>query len=713
MRGGEKADPRMVEGAPNRGGPHKLLAAVFATLAALVVGVGALGIALLDTSGEAFTRHAGLWSAAAVALLLALTIAWAVVRTRLLRPFTIVGRELEVLLHSPSSGRVIPAATEALGRTGSAIAAVASRLLALRSDTDRAIAAAGAQLSEEKRRLEAILLDLSEGVIVCAPDHKIVLYNRAAVRLLGAENPIGLGRSLFAVISREPVLHTVELLAADKRTHPDAARERSAGLVAATTDGRRLLRARMTLVCDIQGSAEGYVVSLADVGAELGELARRDRLLHAATEGLRGPVANIRTTAEAIAATEMEGAARSAFEANLITETTQLSDRVDALSAEARTLQLSHWPMDDVNSADLVRCAAQHLEERCGIVLIMTGMPLWLRANSHDILLLLEFLIEKLAARSHSRRFDVETLLADKNVYFEVRWAGDPIPSNKLDEWLQEPLPGALGGATASRVLERHDSEIWSFARGATASLRFPVPAPRRPQFLSGRRELPVRPEFYDFDLSSRINTSAGLDRLLAEADYVVFDTETTGLRPDADDEIVALGAVRIVNRRVLTGETFERTVDPRRSIPPTSTKFHGITDAMVKGRPPIAVVLPQFDAFARGAVLVAHNAPFDMAFLLKHDPGPGYLRDNPVLDTLLLAGSVLDHMADHSLDALARRFDVPIDQRHSALADAMVTALLFLRLIDLLEGRGVRTLREALALTGRTAELRRREMQA
>jgi DNA polymerase-3 subunit epsilon len=85
----------------------------------------------------------------------------------------------------------------------------------------------------------------------------------------------------------------------------------------------------------------------------------------------------------------------------------------------------------------------------------------------------------------------------------------------------------------------------------------------------------------------------------------------------------------------------------------------------------------------------------------------------NPVLCTLMLAAALLDHMPEHSLDAVAQRFGIAIERRHTALADAMATAVLFLHLVDVLEGRGIRTLGQALAASGSIAELRKRRMQA
>ena len=93
------------------------------------------------------------------------------------------------------------------------------------------------------------------------------------------------------------------------------------------------------------------------------------------------------------------------------------------------------------------------------------------------------------------------------------------------------------------------------------------------------RARVDSRPEFYDFDLFRHEEADLALDdRLLAQLSYTVFDTETTGLNPSEGDEIIQIGAVRIVNRRLLRNEAFEQLVDPRRGLPPASVKVHGIT---------------------------------------------------------------------------------------------------------------------------------------
>ena len=198
------------------------------------------------------------------------------------------------------------------------------------------------------------------------------------------------------------------------------------------------------------------------------------------------------------------------------------------------------------------------------------------------------------------------------------------------------------------------------------------------------------RPEFYDFDLA-RLKPAGGAlgTRRLSALSYVVFDLETTGL-DTANDEIVSVGAVRVLGTRILAGESHTTLVDPGRPIPPASTVFHGIDDKAVAGAPGPAEAARAFKLFVHDAVLVAHNAAFDLAFLHRAAAAAGIAIDNPPFDTLTIARWLFPDLGDHSLDGLARRMGIEIGRRHSALDDARATAEIFVRLLDICERRGI-----------------------
>lgn len=206
------------------------------------------------------------------------------------------------------------------------------------------------------------------------------------------------------------------------------------------------------------------------------------------------------------------------------------------------------------------------------------------------------------------------------------------------------------------------------------------------------------RPLVFDFRLLDRPGRGADYAAALSALPFVVFDTETTGLEP-ARDEIVQIGAVRLLNGRLVEGEAFDTLVDPGRPIPGTASRVHGITAAMVAGAPDPATAVAAFHRFARAETLVAHNAPFDLHFLARHARRGGYDFDVPVLDTVLLSAALFGESAPHSLDAIAARLGVAIDAsaRHTAMGDAIATASVLLRMLPMLAAAGIVTLGDAM----------------
>lgn len=217
-----------------------------------------------------------------------------------------------------------------------------------------------------------------------------------------------------------------------------------------------------------------------------------------------------------------------------------------------------------------------------------------------------------------------------------------------------------------------------------------------------------ARPLTYDFDLIEGARAPAALkETALRDLVFMVFDTETTGLLPHRD-EIVQIGAVRVVKGRIVNGERINRLVNPGRPIPPASTKVHGVSDAMVAGAPDIRDASAELHHFARDSVIVAHNAPFDMAFLRRHGPASGLDWSHPVLDTVLLSAVLFGASQTHTLDALCDRLGVtiPPEMRHTALGDAQATGEALCRMLPMLEARGFDTFGAVIAQTRKHGRL-------
>ena len=173
--------------------------------------------------------------------------------------------------------------------------------------------------------------------------------------------------------------------------------------------------------------------------------------------------------------------------------------------------------------------------------------------------------------------------------------------------------------------------------------------------------------------------------RLLAEDTFVVFDVETTGLSA-VYDAIIELAAVKVRDGDII--DRFESFANPHHRLSATTINLTGITDDMVQNAPEIEVVLRRFHDWAGDAVLVAHNASFDMGFLNVGYKQIGLEKArNPVIDTLELGRFLYPELKNHRLNTLAKKFDIELTQHHRAIYDAEATGYLLLKMLkDALE---------------------------
>lgn len=191
---------------------------------------------------------------------------------------------------------------------------------------------------------------------------------------------------------------------------------------------------------------------------------------------------------------------------------------------------------------------------------------------------------------------------------------------------------------------------------------------------------------------------------------FVVVDLETTGLDP-YKDKVVSIGGFRVERGSVKMGDVFNQLVNPGRDIPVESIKVHAVTPNMIEAAKPLGEVLYDFLEWLGNDIMVAHYAVFDLTFLNREMRSQfGFRLQNPVLDTVLMCRTALIDPDPYggrrgakrcSLGSLSERFNINVPERHTALGDALTTALILLCLLRELEKGGWSTLADLMRVAG------------
>lgn len=628
---------------------------------------------------------------------------WLIIKNTVLRPVASLQRGAEIIVKTHAAHQIDMPASHQLGELPDLMQSMGDEIAKSGQEISRALRSGAQKADALKSRLEQVIRGLDEGVFVCDGAARILLYNPSSIRILDNHPGLGLGRSLYKLLPQAPIQHTLDII---REQDPAEADIESTDFMCSVIDKEQMLHCRLAMLPGDTSTdagikqSRGFVLTFDDVTSRQETLKERNTILRQTIEKLRGPLANLRAAAETLdAVRDMTEQERTAFISVIGDESNRLSQEVDQLGQASRSLVGGEWVMSDIFSTDLINSVARRFDDHDQIKITMTGLPLWLNVDSHAMVVLLVFYIQNIHKLNQVQQFDVEALLGNSTVYLDLSWEGQKLTHNQLANWQDSPLKDLVGSPTVYDVLHQMGSEIWSQEHprlAGRALLRIPLPVSPR-QWEIKEDKIPPRPVSYDFDIEDLESDESGLlKKKLRDLEYVVFDTETTGLHIETGDEVISIAGVRVVNQRILSGETFDHLIHPGRQIPKDSIRFHGITDDMVQDAPPLENVLPGFKAFVGDAVMVAHNAWFDMPFLRAREVKAGVRFDNTVLDTLVLSVALHGQDVDQSLDAILSRLGIEVFGRHSALGDSLATAELLLKLIDLLEARGIITLQDA-----------------
>jgi len=588
----------------------------------------------------------------------------------------------------------------------------------LQNDVEGKIQLSNLALKEERNRLAALMSELPYGVVVCNRNGRILLYSRLAQEMLhpaGAEHKgvgsIGLGRSIFGVLERDPLVHALQVM--NHAFTLDQAKP-ALGLMTKLC-GTRFIRVNMAPVTNNDEETRfisGFVLSLEDITGEIDADSERDRLLQGLVDAIQNALGKLHKGINAIGSQPGAGNGNEDSDRHR-REISEIASDLEEHLALARKLYSEHrrayGNRENVLADTLMTLIAKNLHERFAVKSAThVNKTIWLKLDSYAIVQTLTTLVGLLKAEYGMTAISLQI---DCNggplASLTMQWTGQAVPGQAVSDWQVAPLFMDSDGTSDSpeAIINEHGGSITIAQTDAIfcTGIHVTLPIALDEETADLHSALAPRPVSYEFDLFHQPGQGALGKVSLRKLTYVAFDTETTGLNPSEGDEIVQLGAVRIVNGRLLHNECIDQLINPQRPVPISSVEIHGIDPELLPSQPIITRVLPTFHAFAADSVLVAHNAAFDMRFLQLKEQASGVCFDNPVLDTLLLSSVVHPNQEGHSLDAIAERFNITIVGRHTALGDALVTAEILLKLIPLLEAQGIHTLEEALRASSKS----------
>jgi DNA polymerase-3 subunit epsilon len=553
-------------------------------------------------------------------------------------------------------------------------------------------------LEDERNHLAMLLRTMGDAVVLINEETKVLLMNPRAKTMLSTGPVSGIGAPLGRLLPATRLDYYIRRV----REAWDAGGEAVERIIFPCKEGARLLRGVISAIPDTEGERAGYLLLLRDITEEANREREAEHVLRELPAKLKGPVSTIRSMIDILSRRcDLDPDRQAAFMKALAEEAERTIGVLDELERTSPDFQFVRWPIQPVDPKMLLEDSLKLEPGLFGNVDIPdTPVPLvavepfgWLTA----LCAVLRWVIQK---SDGLIPLEVRLEVEEDSVVFTYKLTGrvDADPS-ELDEIILEQTNEE--SVPLKVVVRNNRAALW--ARQVEGGLEVRL-AMTKASVLPGHNEEPRlvdnQVEFYDFDIFAAhpgVEAQTQLDTPIRELEMVVFDTETTGLNPSGGDRIISISGVRVRGGKVLKVDTFHSLVNPQMHIPESSIRIHGIQQSMVADAPTIRQVLPQFNEWVGSAVLVAHNAAFDMKMLEVSTEGMELaVLTNPVLDTLFLSYGAHRDLVGHSLDALAERMGIEIVGRHTSLGDAVATAEILVRLIPILENRGVMTLADA-----------------
>ncbi len=621
-------------------------------------------------------------------------------------PLHKLAEEIKLILTANPSHRIQKQGANEVRQLAEIINEIAEKHLEFENNLQRQIEQANLDLTKERTNLATLMSCVPKGILVCNLGGLILLYNQRAQELLdspsheksGASTKggiIGLGRSIFGLLDRNSITLSLHYLRG-KMEEGDPAPISSFVVV---YEKRRFIQIKMAPVLEMENrEITGYVLTIDDITLRITADCQRDDLLREVTKGLQPAMRQIQQAVLAWVKVKTNEIEQMVSPSLVAKQSENVLEQLKIAAQQYSQPWADSGKGENVLASDLLLLLQNDIQA-LGIEVMKVNYSidikngLWLKITSFAIVQSALFLMVQLVKRLQTQSVSLSLSKDGEYANLVISWI---VRSKETEDTKREQTSESQ---EIEELVERSGgSLVWENEESNQhRGVQFRLPVTELDSKWDFQFIQKNRPVYYEFEFFQHPVHKHELDQqLLRKIPIVVFDTETTGLDPSGGDEIISIGGMRLVNGRLLHEEYFEQLVDPQRHLSSESIKIHGILPEMLQGQPTIEEVLPRFFQFTADSVLLAHNAAFDMKFLELKEQTTGIRFTQPLLDTLLLSAVIHPNQEGHVLEKIAKRVGVTVFGRHTALGDAIVTGEVFLRMIPLLEAKGIYTLEDA-----------------
>ena len=330
--------------------------------------------------------------------------------------------------------------------------------------------------------LDTLLHELKDGVVVCDPEAKILLFNQAAEDLFGRSKALSPGKSIYKLCYQPPVEQALNLLAYqhDRKNQSDPLP--FVQFMNASASKKKFFRCRVSFLPPLAAAINPFVIIFEDISAWYSP----DNPLFMKVEEFRAPMTNLRAAIENLTEyPEMSPVMRTAFENVLVQESLNLTEAFDSLARACTMLMHTQNHLTALNTGVLFGYVTQHLRKRNILVSAAPGPSVTVEVDIYGLLLLIDFLVERISRiiqRQKGSGISCKALTGDHFIYFDLIWPGEFLAPGALQAMQKQKLKHSLGGMTVASILYAMEGDLWSQQyENSQSALRLALPIAMRP----------------------------------------------------------------------------------------------------------------------------------------------------------------------------------------------------------------------------------------